>query len=282
MNSTAKLSPLISPDELLSIYQTGELILIDAGSLQKYRESHLKGAVHVDLDSQLAAIGPDPAEGGRHPLPSPEQFAVVLGNLGIGPESYVIIYDDKQGSNAAARMWWMLKAVGHLNVRVLDGGFQAAVKSGFPIQSDPVMPSRRTIYPPAVWTLPLADISQVDRASREAEFMIVDVRDENRYKGITEPIDLIAGHIPNAVNIPFTGNLDQHGMFLPADVLNSKYSKAFEKFRPENIIVHCGSGVTACHTLLAVAAAGMEIPSLYVGSWSEWSRTDRPIAREDD
>jgi thiosulfate/3-mercaptopyruvate sulfurtransferase len=108
------------------------------------------------------------------------------------------------------------------------------------------------------------------------------VRDENRYKGTTEPIDLIAGHIPNAVNIPFTGNLDQEGMFLPADVLKSKYSRFLEKFAPENIIVHCGSGVTACHTLLAVAASGLEIPSLYVGSWSEWSRTGRPIVREED
>ncbi len=273
--------PLINPEELLARAGSDNLILVDAGTAERYRESHLQGAVHVNLDTDLAAIGDDPAEGGRHPLPAPADFATVLGNLGISPQSLVVVYDDKQGSNAAARFWWMLRAIGHMNVRVLNGGFQAAEKAGFPVESQPAPPVMKPPYPASEWSLPLAGISLVDRASSDPAFLIVDVRDENRYKGKTEPIDLVAGHIPGAVNIPFTGNLDSEGRFLPSEKLKEKYQEAFGQKEPGNVIVHCGSGVTACHTLLAAAAAGLEIPRLYVGSWSEWSRTGRQIVREE-
>ena len=272
-------SPLITPAELrLSPAET--LIVVDASTRAKYQESHLKGAIHADLDTQLAHIKADAAQGGRHPLPSPEQFAQALGELGITPDSSVVVYDDKQGGNAAARFWWMLRSMGHKDVRVLDGGFQEAVKAGFPVDSNPVIAEKKAPYPGKGWTLPLADISLVDLASTQPGYILVDVRDEYRYKGLSEPIDLVAGHIPQAINIPFSQNLDAQGRFLPAQELEAKYSKAFEHVRPENIIVHCGSGVTACHTLLAVAAAGLEIPRLYVGSWSEWSRTGREIVKE--
>ena len=273
-------SPLIGPEELLSLSKTETLILVDASTKSKYLESHLEGAIHADLDTQMADIKPDAADGGRHPLPAPEQFARTLGDLGITPDSLVVVYDDKQGGNAAARFWWMLRSLGHLNVRVLDGGFQEAVKAGFPVNSTPVSPEKTAPYPAGNWTLPLADINLVDRASREPGYVIVDVRDENRYKGISEPIDLVAGHIPQAINLPYTQNLDHEGKFLSAEELKAKYSKAFKDVKPENIMVHCGSGVTACHTLLAVAAAGLEMPRLYVGSWSEWSRTGREIVKE--
>lgn len=274
-------SPLISPEELLSLQGAPDLVLVDAGTTGTYRESHLHGAVHADLDTDLAEIGEDAAQGGRHPLPSPSAFAAVLGRLGITPESLVVVYDDKQGSNAAARFWWMLRAAGHRQVRVLDGGSQAALKAGFPADSAPTAPAGRPPYPFSEWTLPLADIFMVDRATEDPAFLIIDVRDENRYKGKTEPIDLVAGHIPGAVNLPFAQNMDQEGRFLPADELKETYTKAFGDRKADQVIVHCGSGVTACHTLLAVAAAGLEIPRLYVGSWSEWSRTGRRIARED-
>lgn len=272
--------PLIGTEELRSLYPEPNLVLVDASAKQKYLESHLEGAIHADLDTQMADIKANAADGGRHPLPTPEQFAQTLGGLGITPDSRVVVYDDKQGGNAAARFWWMLRSIGHSDVRVLDGGFQAAVKAGLPVNSTPVTADKKTHYPVKDWSLPLADINLVDRASQEPGFIIVDVRDENRYKGISEPIDLVAGHIPQALNLPYTQNLDPEGKFLPAQELKARYSKAFENVRPENIIVHCGSGVTACHTLLAVAAAGLEMPRLYVGSWSEWSRTGREIVKE--
>ncbi|AFD07180.1 sulfurtransferase [Solitalea canadensis] len=275
-----QLSPLIKPEELLSLYQKKEkLTIVDATNAgqEKYLTSHLDGALFVDLDTQLADIKADVAVGGRHPLPTFSQFSETLSQLGITPESHVVIYDDKNGSNAAARFWWMLKSVGHQNVQVLDGGFQAAVKAGFPVNDKTVAPQPVAPYKIEGSKLPLADISLIDKASQDENFLIIDVRDEERYNGEIEPIDLIAGHIPNAVNIPFTTNLDEHGFFLSREKLHDKYTKAFENVNPENIIVHCGSGVTACHTLLAIDAAGMEIPKLYVGSWSEWSRNNKPM-----
>lgn len=125
--------------------------------------------------------------------------------------------------------------------------------------------------------MPTADIAEVDEATHDAQCLIIDVRETGRYNGEFEPIDLIAGHIPNAVNIPFSSNLDTEGSFLSPSELREKYEKALKNRKVEQVIVHCGSGVTACHTLLAMAYAGMEIPKLYVGSWSEWSRSGRPL-----
>lgn len=272
-------SPLITPQQLLALPQD-QYILLDAGTKEKYQESHLQGALFVDLNTDMADIKPDAADGGRHPLPSPNQFSETLGRLGISPTTHVVVYDDKNASNAAARFWWMLRASGHDNVQVLDGGLQAAVQAGYPTTSDPGSVTPAAPYPFDEWKLPLADLSLVDRASEEKGFLIIDVRDQDRYQGKREPIDLVAGHIPQAVNVPFSENLDSEGRFLPPNKLRAKYSETFEGTPPENVIVHCGSGVTACHTLLAIAAAGLEMPRLYVGSWSEWSRNDRPMIKE--
>lgn len=275
-----KRSPLIKPDELLSLHRDNQaFVLVDATNAghKKYLENHLEGALFIDMDTQLADIKADAAEGGRHPLPSVEKFSETLSGLGITPESHVVIYDDKNGANAAARFWWMLKAAGHQNVQVLNGGFQAAVKAGFSVTNKIKEPTKTAPYVIKSWQLPQADINMVDKASQDQSFMIVDVRDPERYNGEKEPIDLIAGHIPNAVNIPLTTNLDAEGFYLPPEKLKEKYSTAFKGIKPENIIVHCGSGVTACHTLLAIDAAGLEIPRLYVGSWSEWSRNNKPM-----
>lgn len=125
------------------------------------------------------------------------------------------------------------------------------------------------------WSWPMAAIDEVEAAARDENYMVVDVRDKDRYEGITEPIDLVAGHIPGAINIPFTENLDERGMFLSPGELKDKYQMKFGDINTENLIIHCGSGVTACHTILALAHAGMEPPKLYVGSWSEWSRQNR-------
>lgn len=272
------ISPIIKPEDLAWLNQDDEIVIIDAsaGAKVRYDDQHLAGALFADVNEDLANIG-DYALGGRHPLPTPEHFAMVLQKLGITKHSHVIIYDDKNGGNAAARLWWMMKAIGHEKVQVIDGGFQAAINAGFPITNKVEVPRSVGKYEVQDWNLPLSDINEVENYSNHADFMVIDVRDANRYAGLTEPIDTIAGHIPGATNIPYTENLDSDGCFLAPEVLNAKYAKALENIKPENIIVHCGSGITACHTLLAMNYAGLPIPKLYVGSWSEWSRNDKEM-----
>jgi len=271
-----KMSPIIDAAALLSVCKNPNVLIFDASNgkdaRSNYDKKHLDGAVFVDLNSQLATIKSDAANGGRHPLPSVEKFAWTLQDLGISNNSHIVIYDDKNGANAAARFWWMLRAAGHEKVQVLNGGFQQAEKAGFPVNDKiPVFKTaeRYSIYN---WKLPLADISEVAKNSTNANYTVIDVRESARYQGDYEPIDLVAGHIPGAINIPFTTNLNESGVFLDADILNEKYTAVFNNKSEENIIVHCGSGVTACHTLLAIDYAGLPIPKLYVGSWSEWSR----------
>lgn len=244
----------------------------------RYATAHLANALFADLDTQLSDVKPNAADGGRHPLPSVEKFAAVLGTLGITPGKHVVVYDDKGGANAAARFWWMLRAAGHSDVQVLDGGMYAAKKAGFPMDDNTVDTSPASPYPFEQWLLPITTLEEVEKASHDEDYFIIDVREKFRYDGISEPIDLIAGHIPGAHNIPYVANLDAEGNYLDADTLRENYSSAIGDTKPENVIVHCGSGVTACHTILAMEQAGMEIPSLYVGSWSEWSRNEKPIA----
>lgn len=279
------ISPIIKPEELLKLKDSENLLIFDASNnpnaRSNYDARHLEGAFFVDINSQLADIKASAADGGRHPLPSPEKFCATLVEIGISPESRVVIYDDKSGANAAARFWWMLKSVGHEKVQVLDGGIDAAIKIGFPTSHMPEMP-KKSEYKCGEWRLPTAEIEEVAKASSDEKFLIIDVRETPRYNGETEPFDKIAGHIPNAKNIPFAENLNDDGFFLSPESLREKYEKELKNFPTENVIVHCGSGVTACHALLALDYAGFEIPKLYVGSWSEWSSNDRPIARKEN
>ncbi|MBB6498494.1 sulfurtransferase [Pedobacter cryoconitis] len=272
-----KLSSIIQPEELVKLGKS-DFILFDvsAGSKPRYDEQHLDGAFYLDLNTDLADIK-DFAIGGRHPLPSFEHFARLLGLYGVTKDTLVIVYDDKNGSNAAARFWWMLKSIGHEKVQVLNGGYNAAIKAGFAVNA--VVPSVKPAEPDQFteWQWPLAEIDEVEAAGNSDNHVIIDVRDANRFAGLTEPIDLIAGHIPNAINIPFTENLDANGAFFAPEILKEKYSKALADYKIENVIVHCGSGVTACHTLLAIDYAGLEMPKLYVGSWSEWSRNNKKM-----
>ncbi|MEX2567519.1 MAG: sulfurtransferase [Cyclobacteriaceae bacterium] len=273
--------PLISPKELLALQKSEKLLLIDARfGEDKFEQSHLKGALYVALNSQMSHVKEDAAMGGRHPLPEPEAFAKTLGSLGIGSESHVVVYDDKNGAMSAARFWWMLKALGHKRIQVLDGGMDAAIEAGFPLSSTIENLEEKEPYPGDAWLLPIAGLTEVENAVKEKDHRLVDVREAERYLGQNEPIDLVAGHIPGAVNIPFSGNLDKDGFFLSPETLKKKYRQALGNTPTDQTIVHCGSGVTACHTLLALSHAGMEIPQLYVGSWSEWSRNEKPIARE--
>ncbi len=275
------ISPIIQASELLKLCKSENLIIVDVSNgknaKSNYEAKHLEGAIFVDLNTQLAEIKNDLSIGGRHPLPKIENFAKTLSDLGISPKSHIIIYDDKNGSNAAARFWWMLKSIGHEKVQVLNGGIQEAEKNNFPLSSKTEIINKTQFNKADNWKLKTAEIEEVEKVSQTENHIVIDVRDVERYNGETEPIDLIAGHIPGAINVPFTENLDENGLFLSPSVLKMKYEKIFGNIKSENIIVHCGSGVTACHTLLAIAYAELEIPKLYVGSWSEWSRNDKTI-----
>jgi len=281
-----RFSPILNPEELLELKDASDFILVDAragiNAEANYKNEHLKGARYVDLNKDLTNKESDPANGGRHPLPSIEKFKDVLSKLGIAPTSHVIIYDDKNGSNAAARFWWMLRAIGHEKVQVISGGLQAALKAGFPLSSANESFKKSSSYPVLQWKLPQANIDEVENARNNDQNIVIDVRDKNRFDGLTEPLDLVAGHIPGAINVPFSENLDEKGFYKSAFDLKAKYAEIMGDKNPKNIIVHCGSGVTACHTLLAFDYAGIPIPKLYVGSWSEWSRNDREMATKEN
>ncbi|WP_346983573.1 sulfurtransferase [Chryseobacterium sp. POE27] len=277
------MSPIISPSEFKTL-SAKNLVILDARAgkdvYQNYLNKHIKGARFIDLDKDLAEIGENAAFGGRHPLPSVEKFAKTVSKFGISEDSHIIVYDDKSGANAAARVWWMLKAFEFEKVQVLDGGFQNAEKEGLEFSSGEETFEKTEFIKKDKWLLPVSTLEDVENELTNHSSTVIDVRDAYRYKGESEPIDLVAGHIPGAINIPFSENLDENGNFLKPEVLKEKYSKLLEG-KPENLIIHCGSGVTACHTILALDYAGFNIPSLYVGSWSEWSRREgKEIARE--
>ncbi len=277
------MSPIISSSELKNLSRE-KLVILDArvgkDSYESYLDKHIKGARFIDLDKDLAEIGENAAFGGRHPLPDVQKFAEAVADLGIAEDSHIIVYDDKNGANAAARAWWMLKAFGFEKVQVLNGGFQNAEKEGVDFSSGKESFNKTELMEKGSWLLPVSTLENVENELTNHLSTVIDVRDAYRYNGESEPIDLVAGHIPGAINIPFTENLDDKGHFLSPERLRTKYSELLEG-KPNSLIVHCGSGVTACHTILALAYAGFDIPSLYVGSWSEWSRREgKAIAKE--
>lgn len=277
------MQPLIEATELKQL-DRNSYILIDArgfgNSRERYEQGHLESALYVDLED-LAAHPEDPAYGGRHPLPSPDSFTALLGSLGITSQSHVIVYDDKAGANPAARFWWMLKAIGHEQVQVLNGGLQAAADAGFELSTVIPASPQPTEYQAPTSFIGTATFDEVAEATQIPDNMVIDVREAPRYLGQTEPIDLVAGHIPGAVNVPYTGNLGEANRYLSAENLRDNYKSILGDVKSEQVIVHCGSGVTACHTLLALAQAGLGGARLYVGSWSEWSRRGLPIATDE-
>lgn len=261
------------------------VVIIDvrfgADAHQKYLAGHLPRAIFADLDKDLSTKPADPAYGGRHPLPSPAGFAATLTRWGITPDTLVITYDDKTLIMGGARLWWMLRAIGHAKVLVLNGGLKAAVDAGVPLSSDDYQPKpAATPYPVPTGFVGTVDIEETGAAAENPDRLVIDVREEARYLGRTEPLDLIAGHIPGAENLWLGKNLGPDGKYLPADQLAQLYTGAFGDVEPKDVILHCGSGVSACHTLLGMASAGITEPKLYVGSWSEWSRRGLPIGTE--
>ena len=290
------MKPIITATELQEIFHQENLVILDArtgkDARENYLQNHIKGARFIDLDKDLAEIGEDAAFGGRHPLPKISKFAETLQNLGISEDSHIVVYDTSNGANAAARCWWMLKSFGVEKVQVLSGGFQTAEKAGIPLKSGEEIFEKTSFILKENWSWPTSTLEEVEKEISENSAIVIDVRDAYRYRGESEPIDLVAGHIPGAINIPFSENLDENGEFLSPEILKEKYQQFLaDASTPLNmtkkLIIHCGSGVTACHTILAldyagfVTLSGAEVPNLYVGSWSEWSRREgKEIARE--
>lgn len=200
---------------------------------------------------------------------------MTVARWGFTPDTPIVVYDASSGALAAARAWWMLTASGHTSVAVLQGGLAAAHAAGLPMAHGPATTSPRSPTQPRPWTRPTVDIATVEQARVDPAFTVIDVRAAPRFAGDAEPIDPIAGHIPGARSAPLTEHLDAHAHFLPPAALRSQLLGVLDGTPPSRAIVHCGSGVTACHTLLALEAAGLPGASLYVGSWSEWCRSDR-------
>jgi thiosulfate/3-mercaptopyruvate sulfurtransferase len=237
---------------------------------REYEEGHVPGAVFVDLHTELAG-GPG---GGRHPLPTVDDFVAVLGRLGILPRHHVVAYDAAGGATAS-RLWWMLRSIGHSTVSVLDGGIPAWTAAGHPLSAD--VPDRTpTTYPAAPeWT----GVVGADDVAQALDFgaTVIDARAPERYRGETEPLDPRAGHIPGAINRFHADNLGPDGHHRPLPELAERFAGIGSA-----PIVYCGSGVTACHDLLALSLVGLTGARLYPGSWSEWSSDpDRPVATGD-
>lgn len=269
--------PLITALELHS--QVASVRLLDARpDPADHAAGHLPGALHADLNRQLSTAadpGHDPAMGGRHPLPPWQRFAAQVGAWGIGPATRVVLYDANGGGNAAARLWWMFRALGHEDVRVLDGGLPEALRAGLALTSEPSAIPALAAYPAEGWRLPTVDAEAVETLRKDSGRKLLDVRSRERWRGETEPFDPVAGHIPGSLNLPWNENLGPDGRFQSPEALRALYAPLLDGTPPERLAVHCGSGVTACHTLLALEVAGLSGASLYVGSWSEWCRSSR-------
>ena len=269
-------SPLISPDALAARLGEPDLRIADVRwylgepdrGRQEYARGHLPGAVFVDLDADLAA----PSGAGRHPLPEPSAFADRLGRLGFGSDDFIVAYDNVLGT-VAARLWWMLDNLGHERVALLDGGLGAWQAAGLPMSTD--VPS----VAPAELRLAERWSRVVDRdelIGRLDDVTLIDARAPERYRGEVEPIDPKAGHIPSAVNAPAKLALGADGRFLLPAELAERLRSVASPDRP--VVTSCGSGVTACHTALALRVAGLPDPLLYPGSFSDWSSSELPVA----
>jgi thiosulfate/3-mercaptopyruvate sulfurtransferase len=250
--------------------------LTDTGAGRRaYAAGHLPGARYAHLDDDLSA--PKNGGNGRHPLPEPAVFAQTLGRWGIDAGKQVVLYDDSFGA-MAVRLWWMLRWMGHDAVALMDGGLPKWQRENRPMTAEIPM------VPPAVFTPQVKENMRVDAhvvlaASQSRSELLLDARPEMRFLGEIEPIDPVAGHVPGAINLPFDDNLDLGGTFLDADELREMYDGLLNGRKPEEVIHMCGSGVTACHNLLAMEIAGLPGAKLYPGSWSEWiADPSHPIA----
>lgn len=276
-------SPLVAAAELAGhLHDPGWRIIDCRFDLQQpeageaaYREAHVPGALYAHLERDLS--GPITPDSGRHPLPDPHRLGAAFSAWGIGPDTQVVCYD-AQANAYAGRLWWLLRWLGHEHVAVLDGGLQAWASGARLLEgaAPPVMPA-------SFHGMPCADrfVTTAELAAQIADgtHRLIDVRTPERFAGEKEPIDPVAGHIPGACNLPYQSNLDSGACFLPPEALRKMYRRVLDDVPPDRCIVMCGSGVTACHSLIALEVAGLSGAKLYAGSWSEWIRDPgRPVA----
>ncbi|KAF1698438.1 sulfurtransferase [Pseudoxanthomonas jiangsuensis] len=248
-----------------------------AAGAAAWAASHLPGAAHADLDRDLSDHSL--AGQGRHPLPAAADFARRVGGWGIGPQHQVVVYDAGDGSMAAARAWWLLKLLGHRRVAVLDGGLAAWRAAGLAETADPAVPAPLPPYPSAGFDRArIVDATEVLARLGQAPGWLLDARGGERFRGEVEPIDPVAGHVPGALNRPFALNL-RDGRFRPAAELRAELEPLLYGRAPAEAVLMCGSGVTACHLLLAMEHAGLSGARVFAGSWSGWiADPSRPVA----
>jgi len=276
-DSTEKAPPLVSTEWLAAHLDDPSVRIADVrwylphlgkSGRAEYERGHIPGAIFVDLDRELAS--PPGTGPGRHPLPNPEQFEAAVSRAGVGPQTHVVAYDDTGGSTAA-RLWWLLRYFGHPGASVLDGGLTKWLAEGRPVTADIPTPPPATFSATPGWA-PVVDKAAVQSLSADPAAVVLDARASERYEGRTEPIDPRAGHVPGARSAPYAGNVAAEGpsVFLPAERLRQRY-EALGVAPDRTVVTYCGSGVTACHTILALELAGFPQAALYEGSWSDWS-----------
>jgi len=276
-----KFTTLVSPDQLAQHLHDPQWVIFDCRfaltrpeyGRQAYAKAHIPGARYAHLNEDLS--GPITPASGRHPLPDPGLLAGKLALWGVDQTKQVVVYDDSFGS-MAVRLWWLLRWLGHEAVALLDGGFPAWQKQGRELSAEiPVFrPSEfHCAHDDSLWVDSNAVLEALQKERR-----VVDARPEERFLGLIEPLDKVAGHIPGSLNSPFEDNLDMRGNFLKPGELRAQYESLLRGAHPGEAIHMCGSGVTACHNLLALEIAGLPGGKLYVGSWSEWiTDPSRPI-----
>ncbi len=247
----------------------------EAGA-KAYRHGHIANARYAHLDKDLSSRITDFS--GRHPLPDFAALAKKLADWGIANHSQVVVYDDAGGA-FAGRLWWLLRCLGHNKVAVLDGGIKHWQKQGLPVTT--TLPKiKAAAFRPYLNEQAWLSALQVQNSTAKKSACLIDARTPERYRGEQEPIDPVAGHIPGALNRALQLNLDGNGLFLPADALREQFNRLIGAAAPEQVVHYCGSGVTACHNLLAMEYAGLTGSKLYAGSWSEWIRNkNRAIAK---
>ena len=242
--------------------------------LRDFQAGHIPGAQYVNLDLDLASPV-IPGETGRHPLPDIQEFSERLSAWGIDEDIQVVAYDNK-GGGLAARLWWLLRWLGHERVAILDGGWPAWERSDYPIETE-IKTREKRIFEASENPDMIADLNFVDEVRLDPDFLLVDARSAERYWGIKETVDSRAGHITGAISAPFEANLKEDGTFLDRASLKDRFAMMLDGLPAEQVVFYCGSGVTAAHNIVAMVAAGYDMPRLYPGSWSEWCLDpDRP------
>ena len=276
--SATKLAEIVANDNV-RVFDCRFALKDPQGGLNKYREGHIPGAQFADMDTQLSSAMTETS--GRHPLPDADAFLEQLRSWGISNSTQVIAYDDMSGA-FAARLWWLMRWVGHKNVAVLDGGIQQWTENGHALSQEASQYPRGEFNGQAnmAWVL---DIETVRKELEAKNITLIDARAADRYTGKDQKTDPVPGHVPGANNLPFGGNLNKQGMFASPELIKDRFDRLIQTQSIDRVVNMCGSGVTACHNLLAMEIAGFEPTRLFVGSWSQWIRDpSRPVATGED